>query len=248
MREMFVLIDQKRKAETPFDSAASLKAFLEKELKEYAEIHPFMRDVSFSDYAKYSLTKLEEEREQVYQRLNLIASTTPEEFWEAAYSYDPLKNKTLTSESKLFKLLASERVPPIEIGRVYVHTSLWLIPANDTLPLSDESELVTSYPVARTDSYAFKYPDGHPSIDYEKSGSMFGMSVDPRKVKLKRLYRLFPLGWVAEKLSEERFQRTGHVLVVGKHLLFYPYASLNECEVVNQKTWTVAQIVIPGWF
>lgn len=78
---------------------------------------------------------------------------TEEQFWQAAYDYP---------ESKLVDYLASERVGPITVGKLYGETMLKLLPSIDVLsaaPLDPEPSL----DFAATDSGAIYYADGHPT-------------------------------------------------------------------------------------
>lgn len=54
-----------------------------------------------------------------------------------AYDFDPLGQGPQVGEYPLTRLLCSERLPPIELGKVYGNTTLWLLPRPGSLPISE---------------------------------------------------------------------------------------------------------------
>jgi len=105
----------------------------------------------------------------------------------------------------LTKLLSSERLSLIELGKVYGNTTLWLLPGPESLPMSETKIPPKDYarfPAALTDSGAISYPDSHPTIEYERGGSMDQMVIDPQQEENQRLRRFCPLGWIALKRGE----------------------------------------------
>jgi len=120
--EIFSLIEVKdSKVKFQYKELEDLGAqfrWVEAEVNKYARDFPFMRGATVKDYYNY-LDKLVDAHIEKKQRHLLQGSqATPEEFWKTAYDFDPLGTGTLAGDAHLTKLLSSERVPPIELGKV----------------------------------------------------------------------------------------------------------------------------------
>lgn len=216
--DAFSLIEKKER-ETNHDYVTNNMAahfqWIQEQINGYARTFPFMRGATTKDYFDYLGKLLEEEINEEERQLHEISQTTSLQFWKTAYDFDPLGNGTLASEADLTKLLSSERLPPIELGKVYGNTTLWLCPGPNSLPLSEIKIPYKDYarfPPAFTDSGAIIYPDSLPSIEHEKGGSMYQDVIDPQKDKPLR--RFCPLGWIAQKRGEHSWDLTGHALVM----------------------------------
>ncbi|KAL9033959.1 MAG: hypothetical protein Q9180_005669, partial [Flavoplaca navasiana] len=110
---------------------------------------PHLRNMTLEEFYQYNI------RVRDIKLQSAIADSIPteEQFWQAAYDYP---------ESKLVDYLASGRVGPITIGKLYGETTLKLLPSIGVLsaaPLDPEPSL----DFAATDSGAIYYPDGHPT-------------------------------------------------------------------------------------
>ena len=218
LAEAFALLNKKDRETNPrFGDHQAHRKWVQKEIERYARDLSFMKGVTSKDYYKYFADRTRRAIEERAHQRDIISQTTPQQFWQAAYDFDPLRAGVPASEAELTKLLASEAVKPIQLGKLYDNTMLWLIPGPNSLPLSEIKAPRNSYarfPAARTDSGAISYPDGHPSIDYETGGSKYQMLIDPQEDS--RLRRFCPLGWIAEKCGEgeRNWHRTGHALVM----------------------------------
>lgn len=124
-----------------------------------------MSDVTIVEHHRYYLRqhahKKQEESEQ--------ARTTPEQVWNAAYSFDPL-NTPAGTVSNLQRNL-SRRIPEsVPLGRYGAMTYARLKPSLDIgpLPTTGNVEGYISLRYAATDSAAISYPDWQPS-EFEES-------------------------------------------------------------------------------
>lgn len=132
---------------------------------------------------------------------------TPEEFWDAAYQYDP-QNEPEGSVSEFRKIMIMSNLETIPLGfyGAEQNARFDLMPAIAALPTTEDVEGLTSLELAGTALRAISYPDGHPS-EYEDS---------VRNIKSEEdivLRRFVCLGWVIH-VTKESWQRTGHVLVM----------------------------------
>ncbi|KAL8750736.1 MAG: hypothetical protein Q9199_006880 [Rusavskia elegans] len=84
---------------------------------------------------------------------------TDEEFWKAAYDYDPLGPNP---NSDLYRMIASGRKGPLTLGKLYGETVLRLVPAVGVLP-AVPLDFEPTFGFAATDGEAIYYPDGHPT-------------------------------------------------------------------------------------
>ncbi|KAI4256567.1 MAG: hypothetical protein L6R42_006142, partial [Xanthoria sp. 1 TBL-2021] len=84
---------------------------------------------------------------------------TDEEFWKAAYDYDPLGPNP---NSDLYRMIASGRKGPLTLGKLYGETVLRLVPAVGVLP-AVPLDFEPTFAFAATDGEAIYYPDGHPT-------------------------------------------------------------------------------------
>ncbi|KAL8881733.1 MAG: hypothetical protein Q9198_001121, partial [Flavoplaca austrocitrina] len=108
---------------------------------------PHLRNMTLEEFHLYNIRV----RDIKIQAAIADSIPTEERFWQAAYDYP---------ESKLVDYLASGRVGPIRIGKLYGETMLKLLPSIGVLsaaPLDPEPSL----DFAATDSGAICYPDGH---------------------------------------------------------------------------------------
>lgn len=212
---VFSLIDRKdSEINDPFGNDGAHQKWVQQEIDRYAQGLPFMRGVTPRHYYEYLDQKIDAEIEEEEHELTMISQTTPQQFWKAAYDFDPMRTGQPATKSELTRLLSSERLKPVLLGRLYDNLVLWLIPGPNALPQSKinaSRQYWARFPAATTDSGAISYPDGHPSIDYEEGGSKYQMLIDPEEDS--RLRRFCPLGWIAEK-REYGWHLTGHVLVM----------------------------------
>ncbi|KAL8885928.1 MAG: hypothetical protein Q9215_006293 [Flavoplaca cf. flavocitrina] len=110
---------------------------------------PHLRNMTLEEFHLYNIRV----RDIKLQAAIADSIPTEEQFWQAAYDYP---------ESKLVDYLASGRVGPITIGKLYGETILKLLPSIGVLsaaPLDQEP----SFDFAATDSGAIYCPDGHPT-------------------------------------------------------------------------------------
>ena len=172
-----------------------------------------------SAFRKWCMQASDRKHEEEKQAKEQARQITPEEFFAAAYEYDPLGTNTPFRDTKLVKLLVTGGLKPIPLGKVYGNTPIWLIPRSDALPISPISlKGFTSYAPADTDSGAIRYPDGYPSeAQYagDSHSQLDGESGDPDILR-----RIWPLGYLAYQRGaggqawEVAWECTGHVMVM----------------------------------
>ena len=201
-------------AEDIFESIA----WVEGELKKSQELYPFMREKTADEYYDYHVLRLQN------QYLAKFAGPTPtsEEFWNAAYDFDPMDSSPSKCPSKLQEILRTGRMGPITLGKVYGQVTLKLLPAMGALPENPNPPYDSQLDFAGTDSGAISYPDGHPSglmaDPIEPGPSAASLSKIKKMVTIKpsnddKLRRFTSLGFI---LQEEGgiWRKTGHVLVI----------------------------------
>ena len=189
-----------------------LDVFIEKQLTHCANSYSFMKGVTPADYWRHISVKLRASHKERQQQLDIISRTTPQEFWDAAYDFDPNGAGIDCKDTKLVKMLSSRQLKPMPLGNLYWHenTPLWLAPAVNSLPLSEiEIPNYTKLPAARNDSAAIYYPDGHPSSQSRQEGPQ---SVHANSDKILR--RIWPIGYIVLNPGEDYWKYTGHVLVL----------------------------------
>lgn len=148
---------------------------------------------------------------------------TSQDFWKAAYFYNPLGPNPPPNGSALQRIITSGRMEPISIGKIYGTTLLKLLPVIGALPAPDIPGFEAPFDFAATDSAAISYPDGHPSEDdmapqWENlPGGGMRQSQKPPIIKAAdddKLRRFAALGWVLQEARDGRWNKTGHVLVI----------------------------------
>lgn len=85
--------------------------------------YPFMRDVTFKKFALHRGAKMSAQYGQVDQG----PAPTSQDFWNAAYTYDPHVYST-PANRELVKILKSNRLGPVTIGKLWGQTTLRLLP------------------------------------------------------------------------------------------------------------------------
>ena len=161
---------------------------------------------------------------KIFQRaakLKALPKPTSENFWKAAWDYDPLGPNPPKDGSDLQKIITSGRMEPISIGKVYGTTLLKLLPCIGALPAPDIPGFEAPFDYAATDSAAISYPDGHPSEDdlaprWEPLPGGGARRVPPliRPADDDKLRRFAALGWVIQQGRNGQWKKTGHVLVI----------------------------------
>lgn len=153
-----------------------------------------------------------------------IASKGPkvssEEFWQAAYDFDPFAATSPPGPKSLESILQSGQMRLVHLGKLYGKIPLMLLPAMGALPDHPEPNDKIPFKFAATDSGAISYPDGHPKEAIPVSDlDKLSVSVQSSKdVTVKpseddKLRRFASLGWVMQKRLGE-WTKTGHVLVM----------------------------------
>lgn len=121
-------------------------------------------------------------------------------------------------ETTLAKLIATASLRPIPLGKLFGSFPFLLIPRPECLSHSAmNSPYFTSYEIANTGAAAIRYPDGHPSAEYESRGSQYSLVSDP-KSDPDVLHQFTPLGYLAYQHSKEVWEYTGHVMVMDMDL------------------------------
>ncbi len=164
--------------------------------------YPFMSNVTVLDYYRYSLRQVALQKQELEQ-----PRPTPEQFWNAAYNFDPL-NTPAGTVSNLQRILSSRNLESVPLGKYggMNNARFELLPEIGALPTTDNVEGRISLTYAATDSGAISYPDGHPS-EFEESRFRIRSTED------KKLRRFASLGWVI-RVDGDSWARTGHVLVM----------------------------------
>ncbi|KAL8785045.1 MAG: hypothetical protein Q9195_008805 [Heterodermia aff. obscurata] len=209
-------------AEEVFESIS----WVEGELREAQASYPFMREKTADEYYDYHVLRLQN------QYLAKFAGPTPtdEEFWNAAYDFDPLDSNQSSHPSRLQEILRTGRMGPITLGKVYGRVTLKLLPALGALPENPNPPYDSQLDFAGTGSGAISYPDGHPPGTVaelmEPGPSLASLSSErKKKATIKpssdgKLRRFTSLGFILQK-DAGFWKKTGHVLVIDmdhKHL------------------------------
>lgn len=215
-------VSRKFGSEKIFESSA----WVEGELEKAHELYPFMREKTADEYYDYHVLRLQN------QYLAKFAGPTPtsDEFWNAAYDFDPLGSNPSPYPSKLQEILRTGRMGPITLGKLYGRVTLKLLPAMGALPENPSPPYDSQLDFAVTDSRAISYPDGHPSgtvaEPIETGPSPAPLSSEmKKKAAIKpsndgRLRRFRSLGFILQE-NAGIWKKTGHVLVIDmddKHL------------------------------
>lgn len=188
-------------------------SWLDAALAYFTKTYPsIMKGKTRMDYIMHHQSR----RYEKFKAANAGPAPTSQQFWKAAWDYDPLGTNT-AGPSMLQRIINSNRLGPITIGNVYGVRTLRLLPAIGTLP-AQKLPFTPPFAFAATDSCAISYPDGHPS---EQMISPTTVSASrptaPRMTKPSNdniLRRIAALGWVAMQDSDGKWRRTGHVLVI----------------------------------
>lgn len=176
--------------------------FVHKLFEHAQQTYPFMSNVTILDYYRYSL------RQNALQKQMIQGpKPTPEQFWNAAYNFDPL-NTPAGTVSDLQRILSRRNLESVPLGKYGAMSDarLELLPEIGALPTTDDVEGRISLRYAATDSGAISYPDGHPS-EFEESRVRIKSTED------RKLRRFASLGWVI-RVDGNSWARTGHVLVM----------------------------------
>lgn len=172
----------------PADLAGTRK-FLKESLQEAKKNHPQFEDKTVTDVYHCITEKIHRARMQIEQE----EPPKPEDFWNAAYDFNPLGQAGFP---QLLKFLRPNRFEVIPLGQLYGCVQLGLIPAMGALPPSDLEMDITKLPVAKTDSGAISYADGHPSED-SHSGPQYE-TVTRCDIEDDVLRRFASLGWIVQ--------------------------------------------------
>ncbi|KAL8719610.1 MAG: hypothetical protein Q9225_003411 [Loekoesia sp. 1 TL-2023] len=190
--------------------------YIKKQIEQAKRQFPFMRDKTEWDYVEYRdyLSAIS------YQPSPPQPVPTSQQFWRAAYEYDPLGPNPPSGGSELVKLIASGCAGPFTLGRLDGITTLKLIPAMGALPGLSIPGFNPPFGFAATDSVAISYPGGHPSeemisMQYQASSSSKGKATSTIKPQDDdKLRRCAALGWVMRESLVGDWEKTGHVLVI----------------------------------
>lgn len=182
------------------------------------EQYPFMRDKTSADYIHYHVRKDASEIEAA----NARPPPSSEEFWNAAYAFDPFDRKSSSEPDALQNILTSGRLGLITLGKVYGHTTLKLLFRIGALPTSAMPDEEPALDFAATDCGAISYPDGHPPgasapsqcPDPATSSPISNPIPRTRASTDDKLRRFASLGWVMQETSRDTWTKTGHVLVM----------------------------------
>ena len=181
------------------------EAYILAEIEEAKKHFPSVRDKTLKEFYLYVVQKDIERRQEIVSR----PRPTPEQFWNAAYNWDPLRARAENDDDDLYKLVASHRLDAIPLGNLWGTAKLELIPELGCLPRTELPKNCTTFGYARTDSGAIVYADGHPSEDdiaqYEVR---FSASED------HALRRFVSLGWIIKVEKDGNWEKTGHCLVM----------------------------------
>ena len=203
VQDIFAEIENRgKKSRVEYESVQVVDAFIEKELEKARHIYTFMKDATVLDYSDYINTLFAQKKRNAM----MLPLPTTEQLWEAAYNYDPLSTPPGT-ESDLQKILSDKRLGSVPLGRLWGEFKLELIPEIGALPTTEDTEGLTAFSYAATDSGAIIYEDGHPS-DFEAPG----LKVNPPEDD--KLRRFASLGWIILVQPDRSWSRTGHVLVI----------------------------------
>ena len=194
-------------------------AWVEGELAKAQELYHFMHKKTADEYYDYHVLRLQN------QYLAKLTGPTPtsEEFWNAAYDFDPLGSNPSRNCSKLQEILRTGRMGPITLGKVYGRVTLKLLPAMGALPENPSPPFNHQLDFAGNVSGAISYPDGHPPETVAKpmgpEPSHASLSSKARKmVTIKpsddnKLRRFKSLGFILQEDCGV-WTKTGHVLVI----------------------------------
>ncbi|KAL8733562.1 MAG: hypothetical protein Q9166_001970 [cf. Caloplaca sp. 2 TL-2023] len=133
--------------------------WVQKQIEEAKKQYPFMQNTTADEYMDYHSNRFRHE----FVSIDTQPVPTNEQFWKAAYDYDPLGSSPSAVANDLQRMIASGRLQPLPLGKVYGQTLLKLIPTIGALPAASIPGLKTPYNLAATDSAAISYPDGHPT-------------------------------------------------------------------------------------
>lgn len=178
--------------------------FVENEIDQWRRIHSFMDDATVDQFFQWRVTN------DAHKKHLTLAQPKPtaEQFWEAAYSFDP--HNAASGVTELQRILSMKDLDSVPLGRLY-GVKLELIPGMGALPTTDDSTKITNLPYAQTDSSAIAYSDGHPS-EFDE------ISLIIKDVSDNKLRRFASLGWVIHVRPDNSWARTGHVLVMDMDL------------------------------
>ncbi|KAL8753128.1 MAG: hypothetical protein Q9199_005259 [Rusavskia elegans] len=214
----------------PFESLAWYKQQIRERRARYA----FMADVEFADFVDWRLGRIF----RGVENAKAMPKPTSQDFWQAAYEYDPMGPNPPPNGSALQRIITSGRMEPLSIGRVYGKSLLKLLPVIGALPAPEIPDLEAPFDFAATDSAAISYPDGHPSeeeltsqLEELPSGAL-GQSQKPPTIKAAeddKLRCFAALGWVLQEAREGRWNKTGHVLVI----------DMDDRDIRHRQPWLV---------
>ncbi|KAL8823370.1 MAG: hypothetical protein Q9191_005917 [Dirinaria sp. TL-2023a] len=162
-----------------------------------------MADVTALDYFTWKVRENTQQKQLALAR----AKPTPEQFWKAAYEFDPLGSSTGTV-TELQEILSTRHLESVPLGKLYGlnEAKLELIPGMGALPTTEATDLPDLH-YAATDSGAISYPDGHPS-EFDEPRLIVTSLAD------NKLRRSASLGWVIHVRPDGSWRKTGHVLVM----------------------------------
>ena len=127
-----------------------------------------MKGATRDDYIHYHFHKGRAAFRARNQELTRIAKTTPQEFWDVAYAFDPIGDSIKCGDTKLVSLLSSKRVKAIYTAK---HRSGSFQQSTVCPCPRSKLKYCTTFPVAQTDFGAIYYSDdGHPSLELEEGG------------------------------------------------------------------------------
>ncbi|KAL8751988.1 MAG: hypothetical protein Q9184_005881 [Pyrenodesmia sp. 2 TL-2023] len=211
----------------------SFSSWLNETFEQARQTYPSMKDKTVMDYLMYHQTR----RYEDFKAKNAGPAPTAQQFWSAAWEYDPLGQLT-GRQSTLEVLINSNRLGPIIIGKVYGEKTLRLLPAIGALP-AQKLNFTPPFQFAATDSCAISYPDGHPTEQLISPSTPSASASASRPTDISEylikpsndhiLRRIAALGWVAMQDSRGDWIRTGHVLVI----------DMDERSVRHRQPWLV---------
>ncbi|KAL8908267.1 MAG: hypothetical protein Q9207_000888 [Kuettlingeria erythrocarpa] len=234
-QEVFDEIFRKaRKLGVILSGVQQYKGFVIAELAESKLQYPFMETATQKEYHLYAGLKMSQLHCQVDDHEG--PAPTNEDFWNAAYEYDPQANSTPANRD-LIRILNSRLLGPVTIGKLWGKTTLRLSPTLGSLP-AQELDFEPAHKITFAHGVAIVYPDGYPTKDMLRLQPLPPPLASPSSPLQKlpvikpsedgALRRLTSLGWVLMK-SHGRWRKTGHVLVM----------DMDDREVRHRQPWLV---------
>ncbi|KAL8853174.1 MAG: hypothetical protein Q9221_001908 [Calogaya cf. arnoldii] len=213
------------------------KDWFEDQIEQRRARYPSMANATFGDFLRWKMGKMAQE----VRDAKTAPKPTAQDFWKAAWEYDPLGPNPQPNGSDLLRIIMPGHMEPISIGKIYGEVLLKLLPTLGALPAPDIPGFDGPFDFAATDSGAISYPDGHPSEEQLGSfwddlpgGDSKRPSQKPPVIKAAdddKLRRFAALGWVLqqEKGRNGQWKKTGHVLVI----------DMDDRDIQQRQPWLV---------